>query len=86
MSARRSRSCACRSSSDKPGAEDLSIEGGYRYSNYTEGFTTNTYKLGLEWAPVKDVRLRGSYQRAVRSPNIGELYTPQAIGLDGTVG
>ena len=70
--------------SDKAGAEDLSIEGGYRYSKYTEGFTTNTYKLGLEWAPVKDVRLRGSFQRAVRAPNIGELFTPQVVGLDGS--
>jgi iron complex outermembrane recepter protein len=68
---------------DHPGAEDLSLEGGYRYSNYTEGFTTNTYKIGLEWAPVKDIRLRGSYQRAVRAPNIAELYTPQTVGLDG---
>ncbi len=69
---------------DHPGAEDLSLEGGYRYSNYTEGFTTSTYKIGLEWAPVKDVRFRGSYQRAVRAPNIGELFTPQTVGLDGS--
>jgi iron complex outermembrane recepter protein len=66
-------------------AEDLSIEGGYRYSKYSEGFDTNTYKLGLEWSPVKDIRLRSSYQRAVRAPNIGELYAPQAVGLDGSV-
>ena len=65
-------------------AEDLSVEGGYRYSSYSEGFTTNTYKLGLEWAPVRDVRLRGSYQRAVRAPNISELFTPQTVGLDGS--
>jgi outer membrane receptor protein involved in Fe transport len=69
---------------DKTGAEDLSLEGGYRYSDYTLGFKTDTYKLGLEWAPVKDLRLRGSYQRAVRAPNIGELYTPQTVGLDGS--
>jgi iron complex outermembrane recepter protein len=68
----------------QPWADDLSLEGGYRYSSYSEGFTTNTYKLGLEWAPVKDLRLRGSYQRAVRAPNIGELYAPQAVGLDGS--
>jgi iron complex outermembrane recepter protein len=68
----------------QPMAEDLSIEGGYRYSKYSEGFDTNTYKLGLEWAPVRDLRLRGSYQRAVRAPNIGELYSPQAVGLDGS--
>ncbi len=65
-------------------AEDLSIEGGYRYSSYDLGFTTNTYKLGLEWAPVKDIRLRGGYNRAVRAPNIGELYAPQSVGLDGS--
>jgi outer membrane receptor protein involved in Fe transport len=64
-------------------AEDLALEGGYRYSKYSLGFNTNTYKLGLEWAPVRDVRLRGSFQRAVRAPNIGELFTPQAVGLDG---
>ena len=69
---------------DKTGAEDLSLEGGYRYSDYTQGFTTNTYKIGLEWAPVKDIRLRGSFQRAVRVPNIGELFTPQTVGLDGS--
>jgi outer membrane receptor protein involved in Fe transport len=66
-------------------ADNLALEAGYRYSKYSEGFDTNTYKLGLEWAPVKDVRFRGSYQRAVRAPNIGELFTPQAVGLDGSV-
>jgi iron complex outermembrane recepter protein len=67
-----------------PGAEALALEGGYRYSSYTVGFNTNTYKFGLDWAPVRDVRFRGSYQRAVRAPNIGELYTPQAVLLDGS--
>ena len=66
------------------GADDLSLEGGYRYSKYSEGFNTNTYKVGLEWAPVRDLRFRGSYQRAVRAPNIGELFTPQVVGLDGS--
>jgi iron complex outermembrane recepter protein len=69
----------------QPFAEDLSVEAGYRYSKYSEGFNTNTYKIGLEWAPVRDVRLRGSYERAVRAPNIGELFTPQSVGLDGSV-
>jgi outer membrane receptor protein involved in Fe transport len=66
-------------------AEDLSFEGGYRYSKYSQGFNTNTYKLGLDWAPTRDVRLRASYQRAVRAPNIGELYSPTAVGLDGSL-
>jgi iron complex outermembrane recepter protein len=66
-------------------ADDLSIEGGYRYSKYSEGFTTNTFKMGGEWAPISDVRIRGSYQRAVRAPNIGELYASSAVLLDGSV-
>ena len=66
-----------------PGADDLAVEGGYRYSKYSLGFDTDTYKLGLDWAPVRDVRLRGSYQRAVRAPNIGELFDPQTVALDG---
>ena len=70
--------------SHAPFADDLALEGGYRYSKYSLGFDTNTYKLGLEWAPVHDIRLRGSFQRAVRAPNIGELFTPQAVGLDGS--
>ncbi|HEX4388158.1 MAG TPA: TonB-dependent receptor [Steroidobacteraceae bacterium] len=70
--------------SHAPFAEDLALEGGYRYSKYSLGFDTNTYKLGLEWAPVRDLRLRGSFQRAVRAPNIGELFTAQAVGLDGS--
>ncbi|MBS0579922.1 MAG: TonB-dependent receptor [Proteobacteria bacterium] len=69
---------------DKPGAYLLSLEGGYRYSSYSEGFNTNTYKLGLEYAPIRSLRLRGGYNRAVRAPNIGELYEPPAVGAGGT--
>jgi iron complex outermembrane recepter protein len=68
-----------------PGAEDLSINAGYRYSSYNLGFNTNTYKFGVDYAPLRDVRFRASYQRAVRVPNIGELYSPQVVGLDGSL-
>ena len=37
-------------------------------------FTTDTYKLGLEWTPIEDIRTRASFQRAVRVPNVAELY------------
>lgn len=69
---------------NKTGIQELTVEGGYRYSDYSLGFNTDTYKLGLDWAPIQDLRLRGSYQRAVRAPNIGELFAPQAVLLDGT--
>jgi len=66
-------------------ADDLFVEGGYRYSRYSQGFGTDTYKLGLLWAPIQDLRLRGSYQRAVRAPNISEYFSPQLIATEGTV-
>jgi outer membrane receptor protein involved in Fe transport len=70
--------------SDLPFAYNLSAEAGYRYSNYTLGGTTNTYKFGLEWAPIQDIRLRGGYNRAVRAPNLNELFQPPVVGAGGT--
>jgi outer membrane receptor protein involved in Fe transport len=69
---------------ERPGAYLLSLDAGYRYSSYTLGFNTNTYKVGLEWAPIQDVRLRGGYNRAVRAPNIDELFEPAVVGAGGT--
>ncbi|MGN6154730.1 MAG: TonB-dependent receptor domain-containing protein [Sphingomicrobium sp.] len=66
----------------------LQIGAGYRYSNYhvaENSFNTDTYKIEAEFAPIRDVRFRGSYNRAVRAPNIVELFFPQSIGLGGTV-
>ncbi|HEY6126361.1 MAG TPA: TonB-dependent receptor [Steroidobacteraceae bacterium] len=68
----------------KTGAQTLSIEAGYRFSDYSTGFSTDTYKAGLDWAPIDMLRLRGSYQRAVRAPNVGELFSSQSVALDGT--
>ena len=69
----------------EPMAESLGLEVGYRYSDYNLGFKTNTYKFGGEWAPTRDFRVRASYARAVRAPNIGELFTPQSVSSDGSV-
>ena len=62
-------------------AELLSIDAAYRFSSYDSGTDTDTYKLGLEWAPTSDVRFRGSYQQAIRAPNIIELFAAQGAGL-----
>src|SRR5580658_4337206 len=70
---------------DLPGAKSLAVETGYRYSDYSTGFNTNTYKFAVEYQPISDIRLRGSFQRAVRAPNVVELFSPQSVGLDGTI-
>ncbi len=70
---------------DQPFAESLSFDTAYRYSDYGNN-TTDTYKFGLEWAPVADVRLRGSYQRAVRAANVVEMFTAQGFNLFDAAG
>ncbi|SMF66865.1 TonB-dependent receptor domain-containing protein [Allosphingosinicella indica] len=65
----------------------LAVEGGYRYSKYEIGgggsFSTDSYKIGLDFSPIRDIRLRASYNRAVRAPNIQELFAPVRVALTG---
>jgi iron complex outermembrane receptor protein len=64
---------------DRPFAHDLSFDGGYRYSNYSSVGQVESYKLSLEYAPVRDLRFRGSFQRAVRAPNVTELFSAASV-------
>jgi len=70
------------------GIEELTLRGQYRYSDYegrgagtTSPFTTDTYGMALAWAPIDDLRFRAQFQRAVRAPNVIELYTGQGTNL-----
>ncbi|MEL6540804.1 MAG: TonB-dependent receptor [Pseudomonadota bacterium] len=72
----------------RPFFEELTLSGQYRYSDYdaagnntTNSFSTDAYGVQLTWKPVEDITLRGQYQRAVRAPNVIELYTGQNTGL-----
>lgn len=63
----------------RTGIHLLSVEGAYRYSDYNTGFKTDAFKAGVNWSPVRELRLRGSYQRAVRAPNVVELFSSQSL-------
>lgn len=69
--------------------KDLTFTTGYRRSGYktsaSRSYNTDTYKFGLTFAPIKDIAFRASYNRAVRAPNIQELFSTQTVGLDGSV-
>jgi iron complex outermembrane receptor protein len=71
---------------DQPMTKDLTIAAGYRYSIYSTAGATNTYRFDLQFAPVAPMRLRASYDRAVRAPNPIELYSPLVYGISSTVG
>ncbi|MBW8813570.1 MAG: TonB-dependent receptor [Caulobacterales bacterium] len=69
---------------DMPFAKSAELELAYRYSDYSSIGTTSTYKIAGDWSPIEDIRIRASYQRAVRAPHVLELFSPQNVVLDGT--
>jgi len=60
----------------KPFAEYVGLDLGYRHSEYNLSGNANTYKATLEWNPIRSVKLRGGYNRSIRAPNISELFLP----------
>jgi outer membrane receptor protein involved in Fe transport len=64
---------------DVPFVKALTVHGAYRYSSYNIEGSTNTYSYDAQWAPTEDFLIRASYQRAVRAPNVGELFSPQTV-------
>ncbi|HEX4304049.1 MAG TPA: TonB-dependent receptor [Rhizomicrobium sp.] len=64
-----------------PFFHDLTVNGGYRYSDYSTVGGIDSYKYGLEWAPTEDVRFRASIDRATRAPNVLEVFSPNNVVL-----
>ncbi len=74
--------------SGAPFAQELTFRGQYRYSDYeatgnntSNPFDADTYGLSLAWIPNDMLRFRAQFQRAVRAPNVIELYEGQNTNL-----
>ena len=67
---------------------EFTVTGGYRYSSYENSggrtFSTDTYKIQAQLAPVRDITFRGGYNRAVRAPTVQDLFSPNRVVLDGS--
>lgn len=60
----------------------IDMQFGYRYSDYNTSGGVDTYKVGLGANFLDNrFRLRAGFNRAIRAPNINELYTAQQIAL-----
>jgi outer membrane receptor protein involved in Fe transport len=66
---------------DRRGIKDLVFDTAYRASDYSSTGRVGTYKFETQYAPTDSLRLRASYQHAVRSPSIVELYNGDLVGL-----
>jgi outer membrane receptor protein involved in Fe transport len=68
---------------DLPGVENLSLNGGFRSSDYDlEGVgRVNTYLYGMDWRVDETFKVRAQWQHAIRAPNIGDLYGGQNLNF-----
>lgn len=57
-------------------AQNMSLDLAYRWSDYSTFGSYSTYRLGLDWQSLDWLRLRTGYNRAVRAPNVRELFEP----------
>lgn len=69
-----------------PLAHRLELEGGARFTEHSTAGSYWTWKYGFQWLPIETVRVRGIVQRAVRAPNVQELYQAPSTGADGIDG
>ena len=58
-------------------AEDLSVGAAIRVSDYSTSGTTTTWSVNGSYTPIRDITFRSTYAKAVRAPNITELFSPQ---------
>ncbi len=62
-----------------PFFNELTLEGAARASDYnTRDKLVWAYNAGVVYSPVPDIRFRANYARAVRAPNIGDLFSTQS--------
>lgn len=63
----------------------LEFNGAVRYSDYSLANVGGswTYTGGVEFAPVRDLRFRAQYSRAVRAPNVQDLFGGNSTGFPG---
>ncbi|OAN56703.1 MULTISPECIES: TonB-dependent receptor plug domain-containing protein [unclassified Sphingobium] len=50
------------------------FNGAARVTDYSTSGTVTTWKAGLTWQPIDDIRLRGTRSRDIRAPNLNELF------------
>lgn len=61
---------------DRPLFDSLALDAAVRFSDYSTVGQTMSWKVGLVWAPIRDITFRSTIAEAVRAPNIGELFDP----------
>jgi iron complex outermembrane receptor protein len=54
------------------------FNGAFRLTDYSTSGSVKTWKAGITWQAIEDVKLRGTISRDIRAPNLNELFAPGA--------
>ena len=74
--------------SDLPFVRNLELNGAFRFTDYSDSGSVQTWKIGGIYEPIKALRFRVTQSRDIRAPNLTELRGPQqksTIGLTDPV-
>jgi len=66
---------------EAPLAYLLDLNGAVRRTDYSTSGGVTTWKVGLNYEPIADLRFRGTVSRDIRAPNINELFSGQNQGI-----
>lgn len=69
---------------DLPFVDSLDLSAAFRATDYEISGSVETWKVGMTYSPIPDVRFRGTISRDIRAPNINELFQQLNIGLTST--
>jgi iron complex outermembrane receptor protein len=69
--------------SQLPLMEYLALDAGYRFTSYSTSGRTDTWKLGLEWQMLDDLRLRGARSQDIRALTLFDLFQAPLISSSG---
>ncbi len=64
-------------------AKVLELNGAVRYTDYSTTGNVNTWKVGLNWQPFDDLRIRGTRSKDIRAPSLFELYQAESLSITG---
>ena len=70
---------------DLPLIEALSVNGAGRITNYSTSGQAETWRIGIDWQILDDLRMRASISRDIRAPTLYDLFQGQTGTISGLV-
>lgn len=68
-----------------PFAQSLDFNAAARVTDYSTTGSVATWKAGLSWEPLTDIRFRAARSRDIRAPNIAELFRTSTLSFSNVL-